>query len=255
MAIENALLFAEVKNKNGALEPANQLKSQFLANVTHELRTPLHSIISYGALILEGFVDGSLTNEQEQSIQFMVHSAEELAQLVDDLLDLSKIEVTRLEIRPEPLALVPRLEKVVEQLKPIANNKNLTLTLKVEDDLPQALADGHRLRQVATNLALERPQIYRARRRYSSLPLSQTTWYATCCGNGYRDRHLTGAALEYIFEAFRQADGSTTRRFGGTGLGFAIARKLVELQGGEIAVESVPGKGSTFSFTLPVTQY
>jgi signal transduction histidine kinase len=251
MAIENALLFAEVKNKNAALERANQLKSQFLANVTHELRTPLHSIISYGALILEGFVDGPLTAEQEQSIQFMVHSAEELAQLVDDLLDLSKIEADRLEIRPEPLTLAPRLEKVVEQLRPMANNKNLTLTLEIEDRLPQAMADGHRIRQVVTNLvsnALKFTEQGGVTIRCNYLKQRGMLRVAvTDTGIG-----ISPAALEYIFEAFRQADGSTTRRFGGTGLGLAIARKLVELQGGEIAVESAPGEGSTFSFTLPI---
>jgi signal transduction histidine kinase len=240
-----------VKNKNAALERANQLKSQFLANVTHELRTPLHSIISYGALILEGFVDGPLTAEQEQSIQFMVHSAEELAQLVDDLLDLSKIEADRLEIRPEPLTLAPRLEKVVEQLRPMANNKNLTLTLEIEDRLPQAMADGHRLRQVVTNLvsnALKFTEQGGVTIRCNYLKQRGMLRVAvTDTGIG-----ISPAALEYIFEAFRQADGSTTRRFGGTGLGLAIARKLVELQGGEIAVESVPGEGSTFSFTLPI---
>ena len=152
MAIENALLFADVNDKNAALERANHLKSQFLANVTHELRTPLHSIISYGALILEGFVDGTLTAEQEQHIQFMVNRAEDLSHLVDDMLDLSKIEADRIEIKPEPLMLGTSLAEVVEQLKPMANNKNLSLTLEIEENLPLVAADGHRLRQVAINL-------------------------------------------------------------------------------------------------------
>jgi len=253
MAIENALLFAEVKNQNAALERANQLKSQFLANVTHELRTPLHSIISYGAFILEGFVEGSLTDEQEEHIQFIVRSAEELSQLVDDLLDLSKIEADRLEVRPEPLALAPRLEQVVEQLMPMANEKELALTLEIEDDLPQVLADGHRLRQVVTNLvsnALKFTETGGVTIRCSQLKQQEMLRIAVSdTGIG-----ISPAALEYIFEAFRQADGSTTRRFGGTGLGLAIARKLIELQGGEIAVESVPGEGSTFSFSLPIAQ-
>src|SRR5438445_3408929 len=142
MAIQNALLFTEVKEKNAALDRANQLKSQFLATVTHELRTPLHSIISYGALILEGFLDGELTTEQEEHIQFMVRRAEDLARLVDDMLDLSKIEADRLEVKVEPLALAPCLTEVLNELKPLANNKGLHLTLESADSLPLVLADS-----------------------------------------------------------------------------------------------------------------
>lgn len=250
-AIENALLFAEVKEKNVALERANQLKSQFLANVTHELRTPLHSIISYGALILEGFVDGELTTEQEQHIQFMVRRAEDLSHLVDDMLDLSKIEADRIEVKLEVVDLEPCLQEVVNQLKPLAQNKSLYLKLEIENAVPLALADSHRLRQVAINLVS------------NALKFTEKGGITICCRHLHnRDMlhisvHDTGigispGALGYIFEAFRQADGSTTRRFGGTGLGLTIAKKLIELQGGEIAVESVPGEGSTFSFTLPV---
>ncbi len=251
MAIENALLFAEVKEKNAALERANQLKSQFLANVTHELRTPLHSIISYGALILEGFVEGSLTTEQEEHIQFMVHRAEDLSHLVDDMLDLSKIEADRIEVKPEPLELSTYLTEVVNQLKPIANNKDLYLRLEIEKGLPLALADSHRLRQIVINLAS------------NALKFTEKGGVTIRCKHlKHRDMlHIsvndTGigispAAIGYIFDAFRQADGSTTRRFGGTGLGLTIAKKLIELQEGEITVESVLGEGSTFAFTLPV---
>ena len=251
MAIQNALLFAEVKDKNAALERVNHLKSQFLATVTHELRTPLHSIISYGALILEGFVEGELTAEQEEHIQFIVRRAEDLSRLVDDMLDLSKIEADRLEVKVEPLALEPSLTEVINQLKPMANNKGLQLTLEMEDSLPLVLADSHRIRQVVINMVSNALKFTdkggitiqcELLDRYDMLRISV---HDTGIG-------ISPAALDYIFEAFRQADGSTTRRFGGTGLGLTIARKLVELQGGEISVESVVGQGSTFSFTLPV---
>ncbi|MGB8344908.1 MAG: ATP-binding protein [Ktedonobacteraceae bacterium] len=251
MAIQNALLFAEIKDKNAALERANHLKSQFLATVTHELRTPLHSIISYGGLLVEGFVEGELTSEQEEHIQFMVRRAEDLSRLVDDMLDLSKIEADRLEVKLEPLTLRPCLMEVVEQLKPLASNKGLYLTLEADEGLPMALADSYRLRQVALNLVS------------NALKFTEKGGVVIRCGRlaGYdmlriavQDSGIgiSPAALGYIFEAFRQADGSTTRRFGGTGLGLTIARKLIELQGGEVAVESLVGAGSTFSFTLPV---
>jgi signal transduction histidine kinase len=251
MAIQNAILFAEVKEKNAALERANHLKSQFLANVTHELRTPLHSIISYGALILEGFVDGELTTEQEEHIQFMVRRAEDLSHLVDDMLDLSKIEADRIEVKPEPLALGPCLTEVVNQLKPLANTKALHLNLEMEAGLPQAMADSHRVRQVAINLVsnalkfTEKGGVTIRCMLLRNADMLRISVHDTGIG-------ISPAALGYIFEAFRQADGSTTRRFGGTGLGLTIARKLVELQGGEVAVESVLGEGSTFSFTLPI---
>lgn len=251
MAIQNALLFAEVKDKNTALERISHLKSQFLATVTHELRTPLHSIISYGALILEGFLEGELTREQEEHIQFMVNRAEDLSGLVDDMLDLSKIEADRLEVKVEPLHLEKGLQEVINQLKPMAQNKGLSLTLEMEGHLPLALADSHRLRQVVLNLvsnALKFTETGGVNIRCTLLPrykMLQVAVHDTGIG-------ISPAALDYIFEAFRQADGSTTRRFGGTGLGLTIARKLVELQGGEVTVESVVGQGSTFAFTLPM---
>ncbi len=251
MAIQNAQLFAEVKEKNAALERASRLKAQFLANVTHELRTPLHSIISHGSFILEGFGDGELTAEQERDIQLMVGCAENLSHLVNDMLDLSKIEADRIEIRLEPLDLRSCLMEVVNQLKPIAKDKELYLNLEMEEGLPMVMADGHHIRQVATNLVS------------NALKFTEKGGVTIRCTPVRKGKMLhisvndTGigispATFGYIFEAFRQADGSTTRRFGGTGLGLTIARKLVELQGSEVAVESVPGQGSTFSFTLPV---
>jgi signal transduction histidine kinase len=254
VAIQNALLFAEVKKKNAALERANRLKSQFLANVTHELRTPLHSIISYGALILEGFVDGELTTEQEDHIQFMVRRAEDLSHLVDDMLDLSKIEADRIEVKLEPLKLEPCLQEIVNQLKPLANSKALYLSLEIEPKLPLAQADSHRIRQVAINLvsnALKFTEKGGITIRCKQLK-DQGMLYVSVTDTGIG---VSPAALSYIFDAFRQADGSTTRRFGGTGLGLTIAKKLIELQGGEIAVESVLGEGTTFSFTLPSVAY
>jgi signal transduction histidine kinase len=251
MAIQNAILFAEVKEKNEALQRANHLKSQFLANVTHELRTPLHSIISYGALILEGFVDGELTSEQEEHIQFMVRRAEDLSRLVDDMLDLSKIEADRIEVKLERLDLAHSLTEVVNQLKPLANNKGLHLTLEMEDGTLDVTADGHRLRQVAINLVsnaikfTEKGGVTIRCHQIKHGEMVNVSVHDTGIG-------ISPAALGYIFEAFRQADGSTTRQFGGTGLGLTIARKLIELQGGEVAVESAPGQGTTFSFTLPV---
>jgi len=250
VAIQNALLFAEVKEKNAALERASHLKSQFLANVTHELRTPLHSIISYGDFMLEGY-DGKLLQEQEEHVQLIVNRAEDLSHLVDDMLDLSKIEADRIEVKLEAIELQPCLMEVVDQIKPMANKKGLYLNLVIDDRMPLIKADSHRLRQVALNLVS------------NALKFTERGGITIRCRLVHDDKMVrisvsdTGigispSALTYIFEAFRQEDGSTTRRFGGTGLGLTIARKLTELQGGDFAVESIPGQGSTFSFTLPV---
>jgi signal transduction histidine kinase len=249
MAIQNALLFAEVKEKNAALERVNRLKSEFLATVTHELRTPLHSIISYGAFILDGF-DGQLSGEQTGHIQIMVRSAEDLSHLVGDMLDLSKIEADRLEVKIEQLSLEQCLIEVVDQLKPFASNKSLYLILDMEEALPMVLGDSVRLRQVVINMVsnalkfTENGGVTIQSRMLFGYDMLRVSVIDTGIG-------ISPAALEYIFEAFRQADGSTTRRFGGTGLGLTIARKLIELQGGEVAVESTLGQGSVFSFTLP----
>lgn len=251
MSIQNALLFMEIKDKNAALERANQLKSQFLANVTHELRTPLHSIISYGSLIVDGFLDGELTKEQEEHIQFMVDRAEDLSHLVDEMLDLSKIEADRIEIHIEPMDLAPSLNGVINQLKHLANDKALSLTLEGDAGLPMVMADSYRIRQIVINLisnAIKFTEKGSVTIECRLLPKGDTVRVSVHdSGIG-----ISPSALGLIFEAFRQADGSTTRRFGGTGLGLTIVKKLIELQGGEVTVESIVGQSSTFSFTLPV---
>ncbi len=180
----------------------------------------------------------------------MVRRAEDLSHLVDDMLDLSKIEADRLEVKTEPLSLEPCLTEVVNQLKPMANNKGLHLTLELEDSLPMVLADGIRLRQIVLNMVsnalkfTEKGGVTIQVKMLSGYDMLRISVVDTGIG-------ISPAALAYIFEAFRQADGSTTRRFGGTGLGLTIAKKLIELQGGEVAVESTVGQGSMFSFTLP----
>jgi len=251
MAIQNALLFAEVKDKNAALERANALKSQFLATVTHELRSPLHSIIGYGSMVVDGFVEGDLTPQQEEDIRFIVRRAEDLSHLVDEMLDLSKIEADKIEVTPEPIELAASIRDIINQLKLMADEKKLYLTLDIEENMPLVRADSYRLRQVITNLVsnalkfTEQGGVAIHCTRLQNLNMVRIAVQDTGIG-------ISPAALGFIFEAFRQADGSTTRRFGGTGLGLTIAKKLVELQGGEIAVESITGQGSTFSLTLPI---
>ena len=170
------------------------------------------------------------------------------------MLDLSKIEADRIEVRLEPVDLEPCLQEVVSQLKPMANSKVLHLSLEIEPKLPLAQADSHRIRQVAINLISNALKFTEKGGVTISCKQSRNhnMLYVSVTDTGIG---ISPAALSYIFDTFRQADGSTTRRFGGTGLGLTIAKKLIELQGGEIAVESVLGEGTTFSFTLPSVAY
>ncbi len=254
MAIQNALLFAEVKEKNADLERVNNLKSQFLSNVTHELRTPLHSIIGYGSMLVDGFVEGELTDQQETDIRFIVSRAEDLAHLVDEMLDLSKIEADKIEVNTEPIELASSIKDIINQLKLMANEKKLFLTLDIDEKMPQVTADRQRFRQIITNLAsnalkfTEQGGVTIRCTYISDSDMVRIAVQDTGIG-------ISPAALGFIFEAYRQADGSTTRRFGGTGLGLTIVKKLVELQGGEVAVESTVGQGSVFSLTLPIAEF
>jgi signal transduction histidine kinase len=240
-----------IEDSREQIKQENKLYQRYLADLTHDLRTPLHSIIAYGSFILDGFDDGKLTTEQEEHIQFMVNRAEGLSHLVDDMFDLARIEAGHIEVKIEEIELYDCLMEVINQFKPLANKKDLYLELEIEKELKTVHADSYRLCQIAINLVS------------NALKFTEKGGVAIRCtlANSKKMAHIavsdsgigiSPSALAYIFEAFRQADGSTTRRFGGTGLGLTIAKKLVELQGGEISVESVVGQGSTFSFSLPV---
>jgi signal transduction histidine kinase/HAMP domain-containing protein len=248
IAVKNAQLFAEVRESNSALERANDLKSEFLANVSHELRTPLNAIIGFGHCLLEG-LDGDLNEAQAKDLGIILSSAEDLLKLINDILDLSKIEAERLDLRLEEIDMQACIDTVVSQMMPLATAKGLKLFVESAPQLPHALADSARVRQVLLNLisnAIKFTEQGEVRIR-SWATETMATVAVSDTGIG-----LAPAALEYIFEAFRQVDGSSTRQFSGTGLGLTIARNLVELQGGSMMVESEPGHGSTFSFTLPL---
>jgi signal transduction histidine kinase len=202
-------------------------------------------------MVVDGFVEGDLTQQQEEDIRFIVRRAEDLSHLVDEMLDLSKIEADKIEVTPEPIELAASVRDIINQLKLMADEKKLYLTLDIEENIPLVRADSYRLRQIITNLVsnalkfTEQGGVTIRCTHLHDLNIVRIAVQDTGIG-------ISPAALGIIFEAFRQADGSTTRRFGGTGLGLTIAKKLVELQGGEISVESIMGQGSTFSLTLPI---
>ena len=238
---------AELGGANTELSRANRLKSEFLANMSHELRTPLNAIIGYSQLMLDG-IDGALTEQQIADLKRVTAAGSTLLGLINGLLDIAKIEAGRMEIGQERIDIAAAVTKVADLVRPSAEAKKVELVTEIPPGLPRALGDPPRFDQILTNLLANAVKFtargsvtVHARAYGGELVVSVTD-----TGIG-----IAPEAQGYVFDEFRQEDASTTRQYGGTGLGLAIAKKLVELQGGRIWVESAPGVGSTFSFTLP----
>jgi signal transduction histidine kinase/HAMP domain-containing protein len=248
VAKENADLVGELRDNNFQLERANRLKSEFLANVSHELRTPMNAIIGYSKLMLDG-LDGELNAQQEADLQRVTTAADNLLGLINGLLDLSKIEAGRMEINVEEIDVRPIVEDVVSLVRPQSDSKDLDVRADIPIELPSILADRARFRQVLVNLVSNAVKFTDSGAVIVSATSGEgwVTLSVSDTGIG-----ISAEAQAYIFDEFRQADASTTRRYGGTGLGLAISKRLVALHGGRIWVESGANGGSVFSFTMPV---
>ena len=237
-------------------EAANQAKSQFLANMSHDIRTPMNGIIG----LIELALDTELTPEQREYLNLVKESADSLLRLLNDLLDFAKIEARKLELDPLEFRLRERLGSIMKPLAVRAHAKGLEMAYRIAPDVPDALVgDPARLRQILVNLVgnaikfTERGEVIVEVNRIESqgLPTDSSPNHAVSLHFAVRD---TGVGIpvekqDAIFEPFTQADSSTTRQYGGTGLGLAISSQLVLLMGGRIWVESQPGQGSTFHFT------
>ena len=248
VAKENADLVGELRDNNFQLERANRLKSEFLANVSHELRTPMNAIIGYSKLMLDG-LDGELNAQQESDLQRVTTAADNLLGLINGLLDLSKIEAGRMEINVEDVDVLPIVEDVVALVRPQSDSKDLIVKADIPIDLPTILADRARFRQVLVNL-MSNAVKFTDKGAVTVSATSGEGWVTVSVAD--TGIGISSEAQAYIFDEFRQADASTTRRYGGTGLGLAISKRLVALHGGRIWVESGPQGGATFSFTMPV---
>lgn len=229
-------------------QAADRLKSAFLATMSHELRTPLNSIVGFTGILLQGLA-GPLNDEQAKQLGMVQGSARHLLALINDVLDLSKIEAGQLEVRADAFALPEAVERVTESVRPLAENKGLSLDVEVAPDVGDIVADRRRVEQVLLNLVnngikfTERGGItVSADRENGRVHLRVRD---TGIGIAPEDQAL-------LFRPFSQIDSGLTRQHEGTGLGLAICRSLVELMGGEIDATSEPGRGSEFRVTLPV---
>ncbi len=233
-------------------EIATELKSQFLANMSHELRTPLNAIIGYTEIQLAGMA-GELNDEQQRYQERILANSEQLLGLINDVLDISKIEAGRMSLVRKPFVVRTWLDGIVKRTQVLADAKNLALVVKINDDLPNTLVeDSDRLQQIVINLLsnaikfTENGQIGIHLGRHDG-----ACWKIVVSDTGIG---IPIHAYETIFEEFRQVDGSSRRRYGGTGLGLAIVKQLAHMMDGTVQLHSTLGVGSTFTIVLPFNE-
>ncbi|WP_156437610.1 MULTISPECIES: CHASE3 domain-containing protein, partial [unclassified Sphingomonas] len=240
---------AAIEAKARELEQASQYKSDFLANMSHELRTPLNSLLILSRLLGDN-PDGNLTDEQAKYARTIEASGNDLLNLINDILDLSKIEAGHIEMRAEPVATRRLVADLRQTFDPVANDRAIDFVVEVADDMPASIVtDRQRLEQVLKNLlsnAFKFTEQGSVTLRLAPVADGRIAFTVVDTGIG-----ISADQQQAIFEAFRQADGSINRRYGGTGLGLSISRELARLLGGTISVVSTPGQGSSFTVTVP----
>jgi len=257
MAVQLQDSFQNLEAKNAELEHLDKLKDEFLANTSHELRTPLNGMIGISESMIDG-ATGKLTEIQERNLWMVAQSGHRLSNLVNDILDFSKLKHKRIDLQLKPVSLRDLVEVVLTLSQSLVGTKQLSLINEVSSDLPAAHADENRLQQILYNLVGNAVKFTRSGTVKVSaevLPPSaeqeSSVLAVTIADTGIG---IPEEKLERIFEAFEQAEGSTGREFGGTGLGLAVTKQLVELHHGKLTVTSTVGAGSQFTFTLPVAQ-
>jgi signal transduction histidine kinase len=247
-AIQNARLFREIEEKGRQLESANRHKSQFLANMSHELRTPLNAVLGYSELLNDG-IYGELTEKVHGVLERVQSNGRHLLGLINDVLDLSKIEAGQLNLRVDDYSMAALVKSVVAATESLARGKGLVLGTAIQEGLPLGRGDEARLSQVLLNLVgnaikfTDRGSVEIA----ASAAGGRFTVSVRDTGPG-----IAEADQARIFEEFQQVDASSTRKKGGTGLGLAIAKRIVGMHGGRLTVESTPGAGSTFYMSVPI---
>lgn len=251
VAIQNANLYQTQLDAVTQLREVDRLKSEFLASMSHELRTPLNSIIGYSQLMIDG-VDGEMNEEAVEDLHAIHSSGHHLLSIINDILDLAKIEAGRMEMDLQPAKVHTIAEEVYRMTSILVQNRPVKMNLDVKDDLPQVWGDSLRIRQILYNLVSNAIKFTAEGEVNITAKLTEDNEMihisVSDTGTGIPADHL-----EQVFNKFHQVDNSATRKVGGTGLGLTITRYLVEMHGGKIWVESELGKGSTFHFTLMTT--
>jgi signal transduction histidine kinase len=248
LAIQNARLFHEIEDKSRQLEEASQHKSQFLANMSHELRTPLNAILGYTELMADGAY-GEPSEKMLGILQRLEANGRHLLGLINDVLDLSKIEAGQLELELSDYSVQDIAQTVRSTLEPLAADKKLAFKLELAPELPAGHGDGRRLTQVLINLVGNAIKFTDAGEVAIKAEANNGSFHVSVHDTG---PGISAADQAKLFQEFQQADNAITKKKGGTGLGLAISKRIIEMHGGKIWVESQLGQGSTFAFKLPV---
>ena len=248
IAIENVRLFDEIQDKSRQLEEASQHKSQFLANMSHELRTPLNAILGYTELMADGAY-GEPSEKMLGILKRLEANGKHLLGLINDVLDLSKIEAGQLVLELSDYCIQDIAQTVRSTLEPLAADKKLGFKVEMAPGLPSGRGDGRRLTQVLINLVGNAIKFTDAGEVAIKAEAHNGSFHVSVRDTG---PGISSADQARLFQEFQQADNAITKKKGGTGLGLAISKRIIEMHGGRIWVESQPGQGSTFTFTLPV---
>ncbi|MDR0521825.1 MAG: response regulator [Planctomycetaceae bacterium] len=236
----------KLEEKNVYLNHLNELKDEFLANTSHELRTPLNGIIGIAESMIDGAA-GPLTDEQKYNLALVSNSGKRLSNLVNDILDFAKLKNKELELNLKPVDLKVIVQTVIALSKPQTKSKDVALISNIDPALPMINADENRIQQILYNLIGNAVKFTSKGQVVVSAKAADGKIAVSVQDTGIG---IAEDQFEKIFESFEQADGSASRIYGGTGLGLPITKKLVELHGGTITVQSTPGEGSTFTFTV-----
>jgi signal transduction histidine kinase len=261
IALEHARLFQQLKEKATQLEAVSRHKSQFLASMSHELRTPLNAIIGFSEVLLDPSLGALTDEEREEFLTNILTSGKHLLRLINDVLDLSKVEAGKMELQREPVSLAETVEGVLGTVKALATRKRIHVRSEVQPELGPVHADAARLKQILYNLLSnaikftpDGGQVVVAARRCDGEPGG-----GGARGQRYHEVSVTDTGIgispehqERVFEEFEQVPDPARPPQEGTGLGLALVRKLVQMHGGTIRVTSALGQGSTFAFTIPV---